>query len=549
MTEATDARKPPARLVPARLAAAGATLKKLDAGALSALALVAVGVWLRLWGYFDMGFWNDESNWASRMFEGQATEIRPPGYVALSQWLGTLHNSEPVLRLPSLLAGVATLPVWLVVCKRFGFARWSGLAGLLILTLHRATVTLSKEFKPYALELFLHLALMALTLAFLQKRDRRLLWGLGLLGAFSPLFAWSVALLLPWVFGIVFVDCLRRKERASSILSFAAGALTAGVLLGIFLYKLQGADAKTDYWGKKYDVFFLGEGALAHAEWLASKSWATLTNTARLMFLEPIAQPVYRVARGLHGALGVVGGLSILWRRQYLRALLLFGPWFFALVLAALGKWPYGPFRTNLFVLGYALLLMVAGLQEAGALAAKWPATKRIGQAVLAAYALAALPIPVSRAAGKTMWGQQASVREAMLIIQEKQAEWDRRRAAQSPDGKKPPRPVLLMDGAGCAGFEYYSRHYAGAKPEGLTRMRQTTRRKCLHYDFRFVKREIQRMKSRRYWVMTATTRFRDKLLKLAKRRCANLDVERVLPGKTVLLHCAGGSKPKPPPR
>ena len=224
---------------------------------LAALVLIAMGVALRLAGYFGgIELWWDEAAWAICIAEGMSTGLRPPGYVWVSRWLIELRNTEPVIRSVSLLAAVLSLPLLLAVCRRAGLSRMAGLLGLFVLAVHPGAIDLAKEFKPYALELFLHLLLLWLAFTFLRTHETWRLALLALAATLAAAFSWSIAVLYPSLFATMAVSALRRRHITQLLATVGAAAETLGVSADGVGVQRQGVVSKPGYWGAKIDVFY-----------------------------------------------------------------------------------------------------------------------------------------------------------------------------------------------------------------------------------------------------------------------------------------------------
>jgi len=223
--------------------------------------LLLIGTVLRVLGYFDgIEFWGDETGWALQIAQGGSTSIRPVGYVWVSKWLIDLRNTEPVVRSVSLVSGILSLPVFLGMCRQAGLSRPVTLFGLFILAAHPAAVDLTKEFKPYALELFLHLLLVWLAFFFLRTQKTWQLVVLCLAAAVAPLFSWSIVVVYPGLFLTIAVCALRERRLSTVLVTSGGGVVTLGMLLAVYLVRVQGREQSAAYWGTKYDVFYLGSG-------------------------------------------------------------------------------------------------------------------------------------------------------------------------------------------------------------------------------------------------------------------------------------------------
>lgn len=503
------------------------------------LPLFALGFYYRTLGYWTpLEFWTDEAIWASRIVNQLGSSIRPPGYVWLIRHLAEFHNTETVLRLPSWVASLASLPLLALVLRQFGFSRGLTFLGVFVLTIHPWAVGMAKEFKPYALELTLHLAIVSAALA-CRKVDT--LWPLGLLcvlGVVAPTLAWSVALLLPWVFLALLLDCWTRKRRVRAALVVASGLASAAALLVVLWPRLtaKSSGSSVSYWGKRYDVFFVGNGLEEHALWLLKK-------TAQLaQFPAQLDSGLLREGFGLqaplnwlHVAVALIGGIALFGKRRYTRLLLCVGPWATMLLLGALGKWPYGVFRTNLFVLSFTLFSCLSGVEQLAALLSRVRIARHVGAALLSAYALVVFPYQSSAFATKPdSFAVTSSVRQALeIIIQEEE-----RRPTKSRASKRR-RRRLLMDKHACAEYRYYVKEHAVYRKRLGPFYRSRVRTQCLGLNTGSVRAEVRKRLTRDFWLLTGKPKVGPSLAKYLKNRCES-DYTRLLPGPTLLIHCKG---------
>lgn len=121
-------------------------------------ALVLLALALRLPGYMGWWFNPDEAIYlevatttaerARAMVENNA---HPPLQYALLRWLAPLSTSPQWLRLPSLIAGVALVPLLHAAVRRLSGA-WAGLAAAVLVALSPSAVALSGVMRPYALQ-------------------------------------------------------------------------------------------------------------------------------------------------------------------------------------------------------------------------------------------------------------------------------------------------------------------------------------------------------------------------------------------------------------
>lgn len=490
-------------------------------------ATILLGIVLRLWGYFQFELWYDEAFWARRILRSLTSPMRPVGYMYLSQVLMKLHNSEPMIRLPSLVAGIASLPLLLVICRRLRLGWPVTLLGLLVFAVHPWLVTASKEFKPYGLELGLHLALLALATSYWQTRQARYLVLLGCFGALAPVFAWTVAMLLPWLFLLLLVETLRARNKPHAAIAFVGGALSAASLAAIFFLRIAGTRRRhtEGRFTDKYDVFFAGDGWLEHARWLLQK---TLDVAAFPAQLNPFFEPgsVARAALGWIHVAAAIAGCAYLIKKRSALAVIIAGTWLTAIVLVMAKVWPYGVFRTNLYLLAYSTLLVLCGLQYLADWASARAATRAVVLGLGAAYALLIFPYDLASAAQKTAGGDTAATRQSLEIIKAHEE-------AQPSKGK----PLLLMDGLSCSPVGYYTADHASASAVLGDFVRRKMEAVCVGRGTTPLQRRIKRSLRRGFWLMVSKSVNIDTLLAYAKERCTP-DVLQHLPGPSLLLHC-----------
>lgn len=155
----------------------------IAAGAL----IVLVGAWARLPRLADASIWLDEAhslriaklNWSTLWLSGY--DNTPPLYYSLLKLSLLFGDTELVLRLPSLLAGIATIPVIIWAGSLMSGAR-AGLAAALFFALSAVQIEYSQEARAYSLLVFnLALAIVGLLLIFQEVRIPGSLTGRGFL--------------------------------------------------------------------------------------------------------------------------------------------------------------------------------------------------------------------------------------------------------------------------------------------------------------------------------------------------------------------------------
>jgi hypothetical protein len=177
------------------------------------------------------------------------------------------------------------------------------------------------------------------------------------------------------------------------VIAGAAAAIVAALLLQYFSIWRNLPQNEAEYWGEKYDVFYVPGAASSYfgwlfhryadlitlpghqvtywrAEWLPADTWTGL---------QAVGRDVWR-------ALHVIGLLVLVVRRRYRELALLALPLLVLAAFNAAGFWPFGVFRTNTF-----LILYLAGI-AATAFDGRFR-ERRTFHGVVPAFALVVLPL------------------------------------------------------------------------------------------------------------------------------------------------------------
>lgn len=126
---------------------------------LALAALTALGAGLRLYGLEVQSLWNDElgaykdaiSPSLQTIFEqGISREHLPAYFLLLRVWVWAIGDSEALIRMPSALCGIATIPLMFALGRRW-FGPLEGLIAAAITAVAWAPVYYSQEARPYAL--------------------------------------------------------------------------------------------------------------------------------------------------------------------------------------------------------------------------------------------------------------------------------------------------------------------------------------------------------------------------------------------------------------
>jgi len=434
-------------------------------------ATILTGVLFRSNRYwFDpISLWGDEALWGKRLFTHALTElyIRPIGFMALSKALVKIYSDERVLRLLPYLSGLATLGVALYVASRLFRSRMTRFLFVFVLAFHPVLIDMSREFKPYSVEVLAHLGILALYLRW-EETDRRL-WLYALVAACVVAFplAYNVAFLLPVVFILIALRVLQR--RAFRALLVVAGAVAMGVAIMLAVYwksvSRLNTDSAEEMWSKKYDAFYLehrhlsGKSPKSYLQWLTEKHvelaafvgeqrnyWRPGPLGARTMV------ELKSVDRNGWLLLHIAGVCALVVGRQYRRLALLFAPLWVLVLFNALGYWPLEAFRVNTFLLVYYVTIAAFGMD---AIANVQGRARWLGFASLALFVV--LPnLTVGYSSHRRKYAETFNA-EFMTLFRYMRAQQPRELTG---------RTRVLGDWYSCRAFQFYPDYHDGMKRE-----------------------------------------------------------------------------------
>ncbi|HEY5373686.1 MAG TPA: hypothetical protein VIK01_08355 [Polyangiaceae bacterium] len=347
------------------------------------VALILIGAYFRSRRYWidPLGLWVDEATWALRLFRRSLTELefRPIGYMALTKLIVSVYCDERTLRLLSYVAGLASLPIAADISKYLFKSRLVRVLCVAVVAYNPLLIDMAREFKPYSVEFCVHLGLVWLFVRWRAKRSRAWLGALLVCSVFAFPFAYNIVFLLPGLFTLLGYELLRAKAHRALLATICAAIAAAAVMATIYASALRGTTQDSGgstehFWGKKYDVFYLPSArqphrATARLRWLARKYCDLAAfpgshgNPSRKAGFAVGETPNKLAEVGsyawllLHG-LGLLALLA--YRRQWL--LLLTGPLLASIVFNALSLWPFGAFRSNVFLFAYLVLIPMVGL-------------------------------------------------------------------------------------------------------------------------------------------------------------------------------------------
>jgi hypothetical protein len=329
---------------------------------------VGLGAVLRLIRYgTGQPLWGDEAYLAASLIDRdfrsllaplEYHQVAPPLFMAAELAMVRLAGfSEWTLRLVPLLCGLIALPLALVV-GRLAVGRVAGLLATATLAVSFYPIRFATEVKPYASDLMVALALLALALAWHRNVGPRPVRWLWILAAAMPL---ALGLSFPSVFvagGIAaWLVAIWVRRRCDDGLAIAAVGLSLAVsFAGLYWLAVRTGTAGA---GDGTFAYWVG-GFPPQGQPLRTLLWLLDVHTSHA-FAYPLG--------GARGAsvlttLLVLTGAWWLWKWGDRQVLVLLGlPFGMGLLAAALGRYPYGgSTRTMQYLAPSIVLLAAAGL-------------------------------------------------------------------------------------------------------------------------------------------------------------------------------------------
>lgn len=480
------------------------------------VASLILGVVVRVMGQLVSvsSLWMDEAEWARRLLTRSpfSFRFRPFGYMWAEKELVTVFGAtEFWLRFLSFVAGLATLFAMPYIGRRLLEGRLARLALVFSFALHPALIDLSKEFKPYAFEALIHLVPIAL---FLRYRQTQRLGYFYALLAVTPLlfvFAYNLTFAWPGLLSLCLLVGRKQLGRRGVLLAVGSGVACVAMLIVVYATMLRGlgSEKSENYWGRKYDVFYqpprpppaaddeddeedtkeIEADAGSRVDWTLEK-YADLVATPGLRrelwesaAPRALTRELSSVDRLLWVVLHVVGVGALLRRRRYQELLLLVVPLVCAVVCNAVGLWPFGAFRTNLFLCVYVLLLAAIGIDE---LAAGSTARSLALSAALAVTNVApGFALGFDWHAEKHIWTRNHRERELLETLRAQ-------RERDLKDDPASPPAALLLDPHTFVSHDFYLDVHPETRPKHRAFFRKHFKQQNLWKFTRRVQRELK---------------------------------------------------------
>ncbi len=361
------------------------------------IAVVIAGIGFRSAGYFNgtISLWWDEIHWLEKLMSKPITNMsfRPIGYMWLSKMLVGVRLDETFIRLTSYVPSLFSIALIYLISIKVFKSKITVLVALFLFCLNPTFIAFAKEFKPYAMEVFVHLFLVWVTLQYFETRSRAILVSL-LSSCFIGLtLAYNIVFLFPTIFLILlWVSYQQNDKRTMFFLLVSSASLIAIIVMTkLTLLSHLNLSQQEVYWGTKYHVFFLGEGVVDKAMWMYRAYLGLVQHPLQAKVFWSFGPDFRSLLIPIIYALHFGGFVAMVLQRNILNALLFVLPIVVILIFNYLGIWPFRVFRTNLFMMSYFAFISLIGLDFA--LTSRFKPLK-ITAAVTAAFlVLAQLPL------------------------------------------------------------------------------------------------------------------------------------------------------------
>jgi hypothetical protein len=529
MTRTEKARARFAALFAAVGARLGASRVERTVSILMGIAVLA-GLAFRARGYLfeASAFWLDECVWAMNLTTRPLTQnlIRPPGFIIISKGLAvTLGPTETVLRALPWIAGVVATIAAPALARRLYQSLTSRLLFVAIIALNPAAIDFSKEFKPYSIGLLLHFSLILLALRYVETRRGRDLGLVLAVAALGGLFTQDLVFAFPGLFAVLGWDTFRQAFRPGRLATepsvpearlrshFYWVVAVAGVIVALllaqyfFLWRHLPKDS-SEYWGNKYNVFYTGKGARNYLAW-AFERYRDMTGLPGIRReywqdggMDFEHRQMFRQAdRVLWLTLHLMGLMVMVWRKRWREALLVALPLYVLWAFNALGFWPFGMFRTNVFTVVYTTAIAAMAFDVPSDHKLRWFAP-------IPALVIVLAPMIVFE-------GVWHSRKQAFTYDSKIPQLIDRLvRIGEGTDGKAP----LILDRRSCDPWRFYTQFHPATRARYAELVAENYDAHCLRNDT-LIPSELQKYATTRQavWIVLHVGHGLDKMVRTGK--------------------------------
>jgi len=455
------------------------------------LAMVA-GVGLRLMQYaVNRSLWLDEAllisnfldrSWAGMLEPFHRGQTAPLGFLALVKLsAAALGRGELALRLPSLLAGLATLAVLPGAARRYT-TRGARPFAVALVALAPFLVYYSSEVKQYAFDALLALLVLCLAHDLARRpRDGRVAAAFLLTGAAGVWFSQPVVFMLAGAGVVLGVRALRRRDRTALAVLACLGAVWLASFAGAYLvsrHQLEDPAYMRAFWRTGFLPL------VPHS----ARDWAWLPRMLARAFREPMGivgedpSALSKVAVA-GGVATFCAGCAWMARHRSLRLALLLAPAGAALAASAARAYPFGgeypsAGRVLVFLIPSLAFVMAEGI-------AALPRMVRggAGRAAMAAAAVLVL-LPAVAYAARSVPHVRAEVKPLLDYVNE----------------QRRPGDLMYVYYNGQSVFEYYAPRYGWNRANTVAGV-------CARFEPARYLDDLARLRGRpRVWVLFVNT-------------------------------------------
>jgi hypothetical protein len=444
---------------PSLIGKAPAPLYRIFDWAILALILT-MGCFLRLHCYLNpnTSLWADEANvvvwFLNDGFFRTLFELipnRPTGYMVFSFFLMKAYNMDWVIKLSSFIPSGASLGIAYLLSRRIFQSRLASLVAVWMISINPQLIFFGNEFKPYALEFFLHLLTLYTSVKYVQERSMASL-GLVLASCFLSIFlTLNIMFALPSFLIVLTMISLRERkyDHLFVILLSALAFLIYLALIAGFLWSHieTGTRQTAQFYGNKYQTFYVGDDLLEQLGWYFQKTGELIYRSLEAkVFLFPSVN-LSPFLTGIYSLFYLAGLVVYALRKKYEYLLLFLLPVLVAVSFNFLGLIPYGPDRVNLYLFAYfplPALLAVDSLYSMKSKALK--ALFSIG--ILFFFFGLQFPYQPDFFKYKLYWSSQTFTKQAIRYIHENR--------------RKEPDQAICLSAESIMAFNYYSRFARG---------------------------------------------------------------------------------------
>ena len=330
---------------------------------------VILGIVFRSQGYFNgtTSLWLDEAEWVYKLLDRSLLKnalIRPIGFLVATKFLISIVNNEITLRLMAYSASILAIPLMYLIAKEVFKSKLTVFLAVFTVSFNPVFINFAKEFKPYSLELSLHLLLLCLVLWYIKFKTTRLLYLVLSMSFVILFFAYNIVFLYPSLFLIILCEAYKEKKPRKIFFSLSTVLVLVGLLYVLYdsLWSNLDIGKARIYWGEKYNVFCLSSNITDCAQWIFQKylSLVERSGTATIFWdINFYGYGIIKVALWIAHCIGLV---AFVFKRKWEYVVLVVVP--IALIVSAniLGLWPFGAFRVNMFMFCYFVIISLYGI-------------------------------------------------------------------------------------------------------------------------------------------------------------------------------------------